>query len=84
MPAPALPPDPSRCPLCGAPNQCAMEAGGATGSPCWCTTVHFDAALLDRIPTPARGKACLCPACAGGGVDGAAAQAASRRGAATK
>ncbi|MBS0317066.1 MAG: cysteine-rich CWC family protein [Proteobacteria bacterium] len=82
MPAPDLPPapNPGRCPLCGAPNQCAMEAG-ATGSPCWCTTVRFDAALLDRIPAPARGKACLCPACVG--FDAADAQTAARRDAAT-
>lgn len=67
MPAPDLQPDPGRCPLCGAPNQCAMAAG-ANGPPCWCTTVRFDAALLARIPAAARGKACLCPACAGAGA----------------
>jgi hypothetical protein len=59
--------DATRCPLCGAPNTCAMELERATGvpqGPCWCTQVSFDAALLARVPADAQGKACLCPACA--------------------
>ena len=59
--------DPTRCPLCGQPNQCAMEVERATGvkqPPCWCSQARFEASLLSRIPEHARGKACLCPACA--------------------
>jgi hypothetical protein len=44
-----------------------MEVERATGEvqpPCWCTEVDFDAALLDRVPEPARRRACICPACA--------------------
>ena len=35
----ALPADPNHCPLCGQPNECAMEIERATGvkqPPCWC------------------------------------------------
>lgn len=56
-----------RCPLCGQPNQCAMELERRTGEkqpPCWCTGVSFDAALLARVPDEAKRRACICPACA--------------------
>jgi len=59
--------DSSRCPLCGKPNQCAMEVERETGvkqPPCWCTQVTFDAALLSSVPEEARGTACICAACA--------------------
>jgi hypothetical protein len=56
----AAPPD--RCPLCGGGNACAMAAGDA--SPCWCLAAVFDEALLARVPPAARGRACICPACA--------------------
>lgn len=59
--------DPNQCPLCGQANQCAMElekASGVKQPPCWCSQTGFDAALLSRIPEAARGKACICPACA--------------------
>ena len=59
--------DPSICPLCGQSNLCAMEVEQATGvkqPPCWCSAVRFDATQLSRIPELARGKACLCAACA--------------------
>ena len=58
-----------RCPLCGRTNQCAMEVERATGvkqPPCWCTQVDFSAGVLDRLPAEARGKACICEACARG------------------
>lgn len=67
MTTPRPTPDPSRCPLCGQLNQCAMEAERETGvqqPPCWCTSVTFEPALLDRIAAPARGLACVCRACA--------------------
>ena len=59
--------DPSRCPLCGQPNQCAMEvelASGRPQPPCWCTQVDFTPELLDRVPASARRQACICRACA--------------------
>ena len=39
-----LTPDPTRCPLCGGDNRCAMEIQRETGEPqppCWCTTQSF-------------------------------------------
>jgi hypothetical protein len=42
----ALPADPNHCPLCGQPNECAMEIERATGvkqPPCWCSQVKFEA-----------------------------------------
>jgi len=63
-PTPAL--NPQNCPLCGQPNQCAMEVERTTGiqqPPCWCTQAQFTAELLNKIPETARGVACLCPAC---------------------
>ncbi|MDB5871143.1 MAG: hypothetical protein JWQ07_585 [Ramlibacter sp.] len=59
--------DPTRCPLCGQLNQCAMEVQQATGveqPPCWCTQMDFTAELLDQLPVQARGKACICAGCA--------------------
>jgi len=59
--------DPTRCPLCGKPNRCAMEVEHETGvkqPPCWCTEVKFEAALLSSLPEQARGTACICAACA--------------------
>ena len=61
--------DPRLCPLCGKPNQCAMEVERETGvkqPPCWCTQVKFDAALLSSVPEEARGTACICAACVSG------------------
>jgi len=63
----STPPDPQRCPLCGVENQCAMELERATGQkqpPCWCTEQTFGVDVLARIPKMARGKACICAACA--------------------
>ena len=60
-------PDPTRCPLCGKPNQCAMEVERETGKkqpPCWCSQVKFEPGVFDEIPQEARGKACVCGACA--------------------
>lgn len=63
-PAAPLPHD--RCPLCGGPNACAPAACGRFDVDCWCRDVHFSAALLARVPSSARGKACICARCAGG------------------
>lgn len=62
-----LPVNPGACPLCGQTNQCAMQlerASGVKQPPCWCTQASFSPELLARIPEPARGKACICAACA--------------------
>lgn len=59
--------DPTRCPLCGAANACAMDIERTTGvaqGPCWCMTAHFDQALRERVPEAARGRACICARCA--------------------
>ncbi|NKE66982.1 cysteine-rich CWC family protein [Ramlibacter sp. RBP-2] len=59
--------DPTRCPICGQPNRCAMEVERETGlkqDACWCTQVDFGAALLAQVPAPAQGQACICAACA--------------------
>ncbi|TSE18288.1 Cysteine-rich CWC [Tepidimonas alkaliphilus] len=65
-------PDPTRCPLCGGDNACAMEAQRRSGQPqppCWCTRVTFAPELLARVPPAARGQACLCPRCAAQDAD---------------
>jgi hypothetical protein len=59
--------DPTRCPLCGTANACAMEIERLTGvaqGPCWCMAARFDEALKERVPEAARGLACLCARCA--------------------
>lgn len=59
--------DPTRCPLCGQSNLCAMEVEKTTGQkqpPCWCMQVTFSADLLARIPDTLRDQACVCAACA--------------------
>jgi hypothetical protein len=54
--------DPSRCPLCGGANACAM-APGRTDEACWCTRVTVTAKMLEQLPADRRGVACLCAAC---------------------
>ena len=57
---------PSRCPLCGGDNRCAMELERATGQPqgpCWCVGASFPPDLLAALPAEAEGKACICAAC---------------------
>jgi hypothetical protein len=64
--ATATPFDPSRCPLCGGDNRCAMDIERATGQPqppCWCVTQAFPPALLERLPPQAQGMACICARC---------------------
>lgn len=53
------------CPLCGAANQCAPASTGRFSVPCWCAEVSIDPQTLASLPEDMRGKACLCPACAG-------------------
>jgi hypothetical protein len=53
--------DPSLCPLCGRPNECAALRGE---SECWCKTVVVPQDVMDRVPMEARGVACVCRECA--------------------
>jgi hypothetical protein len=60
--------DPSRCPLCGGDNRCAIELERATGRkqpPCWCMDegVTFPPSLHASLPSEARGLACICANC---------------------
>jgi hypothetical protein len=55
--------DPTRCPLCGEPNACAL-ADGRASEPCWCAGARISPALLARLPVGARGVACVCRRCA--------------------
>lgn len=60
-------PDPSRCPLCGEANRCAMEVARETGQaqpPCWCMDADFSTDLLARVPAEKRRLACICARCA--------------------
>lgn len=58
--------DPSRCPLCGGLNGCALTEGRPIES-CWCLSAKIPAEVLDRIPPERRRQACVCAACAGKG-----------------
>jgi hypothetical protein len=63
--------DPTVCPVCGQPNQCAMEIQKATGleqQACWCTHVDFSRDLLARIPPELQGMSCICARCAQSGL----------------
>jgi hypothetical protein len=57
------PVDPTRCPLCGGPNACAMT-GQTSSSPCWCVTETFTPELLARVPVRLQRKSCICATCA--------------------
>jgi hypothetical protein len=61
------------CPLCGAGNACAMAGGGEAEGSCWCVGVAFGTELLERVPPAARGRACICAACAAAARGSAAA-----------
>lgn len=66
MPIDIPPTDPSRCPLCGGDNRCALEierTTGVTQGPCWCSAQTFSPELLGRLPARAQGKACICASC---------------------
>jgi len=58
------PVDPTRCPLCGQPNACALAATpGASAAECWCAALRFEDALLARVPAASAGRACICLRC---------------------
>ncbi len=52
----------SKCPLCGAPNQCALAADPAA-TECWCDDKLFPRELLAKIPAEADRRACICQDC---------------------
>ncbi len=59
--------DPSKCPICGEPNLCAMEIAKATANPqepCWCVSVDFSVDVLSKVSAEAQNKACICAKCA--------------------
>jgi Cysteine-rich CWC len=59
--------NPATCPICGEPNQCAMEIAKSTGNPveeCWCASVVFTAETLAKVHVEALNKACICKKCA--------------------
>jgi hypothetical protein len=62
--------DPKCCPICGQPNDCAMEVaksqGLAVAESCWCMTASFSPELLANLPESLLGKACICANCARG------------------
>jgi len=58
--------DPSVCPLCGKPNDCAMakDGCGSACAICWCSNLKINPEVLTRVPPEAVGRACVCAACA--------------------
>ena len=68
--AKAPPIDAAQCPRCGQPNRCAMEVEKASGlaqPPCWCSFIAFEPAALASLAPAARGRVCICAACATSG-----------------
>ena len=54
--------DPTRCPICGEPNVCAMEKAKETGSKperCWCMDAVFTPAVMEQVPNAAMHKTML-------------------------
>jgi hypothetical protein len=51
-----------RCPLCGSPNDCAMAAGAADATGCWCSTAQIAKELREHVPREYAG-ACICQSC---------------------
>lgn len=52
------------CPICGQPNNCAMEIEKSTGQkqdPCWCVSEDFPKELLAKLPEAA--VSCICNHC---------------------
>ena len=60
--------DPSKCALCGEPNECGMARGD---SECWCFSAKIPEKALNLVPLAAKGTACICAKCAAKHGDGA-------------
>jgi hypothetical protein len=54
-------PDPTRCALCGEPNECGMARGDTE---CWCFSTKIPQRALDLVPLAARNEVCICARCA--------------------
>jgi hypothetical protein len=52
------------CPLCGTENRCGIK-NAEVETPCWCFSadVEIPPALLNKVPTDQRHKACICLSC---------------------
>lgn len=61
------------CPLCGGANRCAPASAGGLDVACWCTQAVISPEALARVPANLVNKACLCPRCAAGLGNAAAA-----------
>lgn len=55
----------TRCPLCGAFNQCVLAQAVTLDADCWCRSATISAEVLAAIPPEQLNQACLCPRCAG-------------------
>lgn len=56
--------DTTRCPICGAPNNCCQAASGASSVlDCWCIYERFPAGLLELVPPALKNRACICRDC---------------------
>jgi hypothetical protein len=51
------------CPLCAAPNHCAM-AGNRAVNTCWCIHTPIPPAVLARVPAAKANSTCVCERCA--------------------
>lgn len=47
------------CPLCQANNKCGVN----DKEPCWCMKEKIPTELIEKVPSLARNKACICQAC---------------------
>ncbi|WP_114325798.1 cysteine-rich CWC family protein [Candidatus Colwellia aromaticivorans] len=58
--------NPSLCPLCNQKNNCGNVSACDSSQGCWCSdqAIQFPESLLDKIPSTAKNKACICKACA--------------------
>lgn len=59
-------PDPSKCPVCGEPNQCGLSNPATATLPCWCFSAEIAREALKKISVDALNKACICARCARG------------------
>ena len=51
------------CPICGEPNQCAIELAKVSDTPieeCWCISVKISEETLSKVPHHLLNKACIC------------------------
>jgi len=55
--------DPTKCPLCGEPNNCQLCTNQLYKGPCWCESVTIPKELLAKVPTESKNAACICRNC---------------------